>query len=236
MEDITKYIYYQINTKEEILKSEFRDYYIIEFQNEDKFSTLSKEKIIKLLINDGYNNEDLYLVTSFQYTLSESEKLIELNDNDIISLDESKILYIHLVIDEQETELENEERNEIDEYQTKIKQIHKEIDEILKDYFSNKKKIQSSINEFNLVKKKINLRSKNKERRKSINFKNLVNPHSKNNKLNNLIKRHNSYENKNARKKISLIYLYSFPLYDNNNKDNNLEKTFNDNFYYNQNF
>ena len=234
MEDITKYIYYQINTKEEILKSEFRDYYIIEFQNEDKFSTLSKEKIIKLLINDGYNNEDLYLVTSFQYTLSESEKLIELNDNDIISLDESKMLYIHLVIDEQETELENEERNEIDEYQTKIKQIHKEIDEIQKDYFSDKKKIQSSINEFNLVKKKINLRSKNKERRKSINFKNLVNPHSKNNKSNNLIKRHNSYENKNARKKISLIYLYSFPLYDNNNKDNNLEKTFNDNFYYNQ--
>ena len=43
-------------------------------------------------------------MTSFQYTLSESGKLYELNDNDIISLDESKILYIHLVIDEQETE------------------------------------------------------------------------------------------------------------------------------------
>ena len=221
MEDITKYIYYQVNTKEEILKREFRDYYIIEFQNEDKLSTLTKEKIIKLLINDGYNNEDIYLVTSFQYTLSESGKLYELNDNDIISLDESKILYIHLVIDEQETELENEARNEIDEYQTKIKQINKEI----------KKKVQTNINEFNLVEKKINLISKNKERKTSINSQNMVISYTKNNKSNKIIKRYNSYENKNVKKKISLIYLYSFPLYD---KESNLETSFNDNFYYNQ--
>jgi len=231
MEDITKYIYYQVNTNEEILKREFRDYYIIEFQNEDKLSTLTKEKIIKLLINDGYNNEDLYLVTSFQYTLYESGKLNELNDNDIISLGESKILYIHLVIDEQETELENEARNEIDEYQTKIKQIHKEIDEIQKEYFSDKKKVQTNIKEFNLVEKNINVINKNKERKKSINFQNLIIPYTKNNKSYNLIKRYNSYENKNVRKKISLIYLYSFPLYD---KESNLETSFNDNFYYNQ--
>ena len=231
MEDITKYIYYQVNTKEEILKSEFRDYYIIEFKNEDKLSTLTKEKIIKLLINDGYNNEDLYLVTSFQYTLSERGKLNELNDNDIISLNESNILYIHLVIDEQETELENEARNEIEEYQTKLKQINKEIDEIQKDYLSDKKKVQTSINEFNSGEKNINLENKNKERKKSINIKIRENQRTKNTKTNNLIKRYNSFENKNDKKKISLIYLYSFPLYD---KDNNIETVFNDNIYYNQ--
>jgi len=38
--------------------------------------------------------------------------------------------------------LENEAKNEIDEYQTKIKQIHKEIDEIQKEYFSDKKRFK----------------------------------------------------------------------------------------------
>ena len=86
--------------------------------------------------------------------------------------------------------MENEAKNEIDEYQTKIKKIHKEIDEIQKEYFSDKKKVQKNINKFNLVEKNINLINKNKDRNKSINFQNLIIAYTKNTKSYNIKKRY----------------------------------------------
>ena len=83
--DLTKYIYYRINS--DINKN----YYIIELQKDKDFKNISIADIYQLLIDEGgFDESYISLITSIEYRFNEKDKLIPLKDS-INTENESKI-------------------------------------------------------------------------------------------------------------------------------------------------
>ncbi len=192
------YIYYQINSN--------KDYYVFEFQKKEE--KLTKEKINKLLINDGFNEQDIILITSYEYSFKETEKKNELKD-EILLPEDFENLYLYLTVNEGQ-ETSTPIQNEIDIHQSHIEQLKKEIDDLSR---IDKSKINFNNNK-NLVNQDIDIEE---------NFPKIYGLNQNiNNEIDFSIKKE-----KNENKPLKIYYLYSYPLikYENNNKKQNIRKS-----------
>ena len=186
------YIYYQINSN--------KDYYVFEFQKKEE--KLSKEKIIELLINDGFNPEDTTLISSYYYSFKEEENKKLLKDEILLPKDFEN-LYLHLTVNE-EQETVTPLKNEIDIHRSNIEQLRKEIDVISR---TDKSKINFNNNK-NYLKSLGNQDIYIEE--------NLPKIYGLNQNLNNTID-FSIKKKKDESEPLKIYYLYSYPLIKNEN-------------------
>ena len=202
--DLTKYIYYRINS--DINKN----YYIIELQKDKDFKNISIVDIYQLLIDEGgFDESYISLITSIEYRFNEKDKLIPLKES-INTENESKI-YLELKMS-QETSKPGNIDDETEYYQSNIEQLEKEIkklslDSSIKNKFNNKYSKQNEL--LREKKNKIRMYGINQ----NINFNQNDNPI--NNKLSeknkdNIIEDGNV--NNRINDEISIFYLYSYPI------------------------
>jgi len=207
---IGKYIYYKINDNP--------DYYIIELENDDNYKSFTWEKLKDFLVDDGFDKEKLFLINNIRYRFNEKSKLEELtNDNNIELPEDFYIIYIQFGISDDETKADI--NNEYDDYQSKLKQLKKEIEDLSKENFNknNNNNIKNSgLKNYELSEedKKIKIYGINQ----NINTNSNLNNKGK-------INIKNDNNNKDG-KPIKLYYVYSYPLVDNdkinqNNFNNN---------------
>ena len=199
MEDKKKYIYYRINSN----SNPNSNYYIIEIQNNEDFENLSNEKLLDLLLDEGFDKTDFNFITSIKYRFKENGNLKDLKEDILIPNDIYKI-YIELTIIE--TIINTDQNDDIEDeyYQTNIDELKKEINKLSLDNY-NKNNFNNKISKKN----ELSQGKKNLLRIYGINqniyFK------QNNNLINNNINENNNkiIENK---KEISIFYLYSYPI------------------------
>ena len=143
MEDKKKYIYYRINSN----SNPNSNYYIIEIQNNEDFENLSNEKLLDLLLDEGFDKTDFNFITSIKYRFKENGNLKDLKDDILIPNDIYKI-YIELTIIE--TIINTDQNDDIEDeyYQTNIDELKKEINKISLDNY-NKNNFNNKISKKN---------------------------------------------------------------------------------------
>ena len=134
----SRYIYYRIKPNE--------DYYIIEFQNDENFSFISIEKIKDILLDEGFDTDDLIMIKSIEYKTDKEKDFTILNCEKEIANDVKKI-FIELEISEQitETESQNQYDNELQYYEANIIELQKEIKRISQEDFNIDNKVHKNI-------------------------------------------------------------------------------------------
>ena len=124
---------------EDELNNKTNPYFLIELKNFNP-KKLSFDFFEKLLINDGV---ELNIIKEYKYFIKEKEKINNethnlefLNDTNILKLKELKNLdqiYLHLIVEEEQEIIDKDYINEkMEEYNLKIENYEKELNEISK--------------------------------------------------------------------------------------------------------
>ena len=149
-EDLNKEIYYQINTNADIQTDNLKNirnnpYYLIELKITNK-NDFTLETIKDSLISDGV---DISKINDYKYfigekTNDESNYVRSLyEDKNISEIKDSKKIYLHLIIEEEQNTEEQKINKEMDKYNLEIENSKKNINEIAmtikkEEIFNNK--------------------------------------------------------------------------------------------------
>ena len=147
---------------------ENKDYYFINLDSKDE--TITKEKLLKEIIDDGFNSNYSELISKWKYSQDNNE-LNELNNDEFKLKGEGPYkLYLHLIIDsEKEKEKRNKETNEEkNQERNDIKIQYSNIEQISNELFSMKRQlVYIKQNIKNEVKEMINYIKNNVEQKAS---------------------------------------------------------------------
>lgn len=147
---------------------ENKDYYFINLDSKDE--TITKEKLLKEIIDDGFNSNYSELISKWKYSQDNNE-FNELNNDEFKLEGEGPYkLYLHLIIDsEKEKEKRNKETNEEKNQETNdIKIQYSNIEQISNELLSMKRQlVYIKQNIKNEVKEMINYIKNNVEQKAS---------------------------------------------------------------------